>query len=90
MCRDPPRLLRKQILLDYVCDSSGIYGCVVFRDHRYQQGKVRLFIELVSEQLKRLFWTATVQAHGDARVMRLASAYYTGSGSWLFDTRPRP
>jgi len=78
------------MLPDYVCDSAGIYGGVVFRDHRYQQAKVRLLIELISEQLKRLFWTATVQAHGDGRVMGRGGAYYTGSGGWFFGPRSRP
>ncbi len=42
-----------QVLPDYVCGSAGIYA--VFQDRRYQQVKVRLFIEFINEQLKCLF-----------------------------------
>lgn len=39
-----------QLLPDYDCGSAGIYA--VFMDRRYQQAKVRLFIDFLSRELK--------------------------------------
>ena len=42
----------EQLLPDYDCNSAGIYA--VYQDRRYQQAKVRLFIDFIDQQLKRL------------------------------------
>jgi DNA-binding transcriptional LysR family regulator len=41
-----------QLLPDYDCGCAGMYA--VFQDRRYQEAKVRLFIDYISEQLTRL------------------------------------
>jgi DNA-binding transcriptional LysR family regulator len=43
------RLIR--LLPDYDCGSAGIYA--VYQDRRYQQAKVRLFIDFMDQRLKR-------------------------------------
>lgn len=41
----------EHLLPDYDCGSVGIYA--VYQDRRYQQAKVRLFIDFIDKQLKR-------------------------------------
>lgn len=41
-----------QLLPDYSCGSAGIYA--VFMDRRYQQAKVRLFIDFINDRFKQL------------------------------------
>jgi DNA-binding transcriptional LysR family regulator len=42
----------EQLLPDYDCGAAGMYA--VCQDRRYQQAKVRLFIEFIEQGLKQI------------------------------------